>query len=1635
MNEDRKNTLLIQARDLIAKLKKENESLKRSDEPIAIIGLSCEFPGARTVSDFWQMLVDGREGVGDIPKNRWDIDAYYNADPSVPGKMNTRRGGFISDIDTFDCTFFGISPKEAKYLDPQQRLLLTHTWNALEDAGIAPGTLSGSDTGVFIGLTTHDYNDLIIRNGTLEAINAYIGTGNAFSTASGRISYFLGLEGPNMAIDTACSSSLVALNEACERLERGECRLALVGGANALLNPEIFINCCKAGMLSPDGKCKTFDKNADGYVRGEGCGVVVLKRLSHALADNDRILAVIKASGINQDGASSGLTVPNGQSQEHLLSRVLSESGVESNEIDYLECHGTGTSLGDPIEVHALGQVYGKNRTSPLYLGSVKTNIGHLEAAAGVAGLIKIVLSLHAENIPANLNFHHLNPQIQMDFPGQIMTETHSWPRDDKPRRAALSSFGFSGTNAHVILEEAPEPKARDEELVLPERWLFVLSAKSRSSLEKLVAAYRSFLATTDDLLADICYTATVGRDHFKYRLTIRASDKEELLAGLGDKALVFHEVPISDERVDTGDLESAYLQGKQIDWARYYMPYVKALRKVALPTYQFDKLRYWLEIKPTQAEFSEELYPAFYQAVWTPANLDLPINNSMSATSEYVLISSSKNLPAIESKLNHLTKIVATINEPQTFDAPKTAELFHDTNLFIYYCDADVEQLMDELLNVQHITKQLIALNYDKPLLFISNRNSLIGQCILGAIKSLRKEYPYWALHYVEGDLLQDDSLWQQIFLLTAFKELTLRVDKQLLSEQLIPCSETMISTTKSTNKIKNKVYFITGGNGELGQYLIEQLLQLGVKYIVAVGRHAKPLPWSSAIEQLLSAKNTLLYRQCDIVQLADLEHVLTDLATSIPPITSIIHAAGTLNDKSWITTTKDELQQIVAGKALGALNLHKATNSLNLTDFILISSLAAVIGNKGQVAYASANAFLNALSAIRLAQGKPSLCFNLGPVKNTGFFKHNEQQISRELRTQGVAPLEKKSLFNLVLLTTNLSHLIYACLDPERIKALNSTSSNTAIHAATNLPITTVETPNETILDINANSLLEIAQNILQANQNELSSIEDDWFKVGMDSIMAAQITHKINKTYPLAKVQLPDLFSYPSAVKLAEILTERCSVNPAPEATKSSLSRNIPLSMQQQELKKSMTQIATEPELPVANHNPYQTNHLWQLSVQQIRIWRHIQEKPDNPAYRITSFMEIFGSLDVDALEKSIHIVIKRHAMLRCSFHTYLDTTFQFCHDKVPFTLQFLDLSDVAVSQQKLRINQVLEEVSQHQFDVTKASLLESRLIKCTDQQYTWTLSLSHLLSDGISSLIILQDILHYYALNLKGTTEAPSEEAVPYQAFIDWQLASFVNGRGQKYISYWQDKLHNYKPPQLPTDKAIPKRALTVGSRERVEILPEDLKKLRKLAQENQLTLANLLLAAYGLLLTRFSQTDHAFITMLCSGRELEQFRTTVGNVSNELPLIINFAPHATFISMIKQLQDDLVNSLDYQYFQPEQIAELGLPVPDVSFDFQHLSLSRIDTGFTIQPLSLEQVDLPLWGSNPRKLSLKFNCTNELSGYIKYRRDLYEEETIKLLCKQYVMILRQLIGNPEIKCGDLIMTFPRDKVCVN
>ena len=546
------NKLALLAAELHERLEAEQSAAR---QPIAIIGVGCRLPGGGdSLETFAEMLAKGTDAIEEVETFRWDAKTLYDPDPDAPGKTSSRWGGFLKNIDLFDPGFFGISPREAQRLDPQHRMLLETSWEAFERACIAPSALAGSNTGVFVGLSNNDYGAMLLSMPD-DSIDAYTASGAAHSVAAGRLSYFYGLKGPSMAIDTACSSSGVAIHLACQSLRHRECDLALAGGVNLLLSAQTTIALSKSRMLAADGRCKTFSAEADGFVRSEGCGILVLKRLTDAIEEGDRIVGVIRGTACNQDGRSSGLTAPNGPSQEAVIRAAMKDAGVTAADVGYVETHGTGTALGDPIEVGALANVFAKGRredAASVAIGSVKANVGHLESAAALAGVIKVLGAFAKQEIPPQLHASRLNPRIAWEtLPFVISEEARAWNGEGRKRVAGVSSFGFSGTNVHLVLEAPPEDGLSRRNANRP-CYCLPISAKSDAALIELCRLYRSLLDSDPGMsIADLCYCAGTGRSHFTHRFAAVVRSVEEARTILGNCLADFN----SDQDCQRGDV------------------------------------------------------------------------------------------------------------------------------------------------------------------------------------------------------------------------------------------------------------------------------------------------------------------------------------------------------------------------------------------------------------------------------------------------------------------------------------------------------------------------------------------------------------------------------------------------------------------------------------------------------------------------------------------------------------------------------------------------------------------------------------------------------------------------------------------------------------------------------------------------------------------------------------------------------------------------------------------------------------------------------------------------------------------------------------------------------------------------
>jgi acyl transferase domain-containing protein/acyl carrier protein len=1160
---------------------------------IAIIGMGCRLPGGVCSPEaFWGLLRDGIDAISEVPPDRWNVDSYYHPDPDHPGTIVTRYGGFVDGVEQFDAVFFGISPREARQLDPQQRLLLEVCWETLEHAGVPPSSLLGTQTGVFIGISTNDYLQRLNRR--VEEIDAYLGTGNALSLAANRLSYTFGLEGPSLAIDTACSSSLVAIHQACQSLRSGESDIAIGGGVNLLLDPTVSINHSRAHMLAPDGRCKAFSAAADGMVRAEGCGLVLLKRLSDALRDGDSILAIIRGSAVNQDGRTSGLTVPNGPAQQRVIRRALQQAALEPAAVSYVEAHGTGTPLGDPIEADALTAVFAGTRKC-LTVGSVKTNIGHLESAAGVAGMMKIVLALQHRMIPAHLHCETLNPHLDWTgSPLRIPSTTEHWPAESGPRRAGVSSFGFGGTNAHVILEEAPPPKSR--KMPAWSRYLLPLSAKTETALRDLARRYVVYLETTTDYPADICYTAACGRDHFVQRLAVLgdtlAALQARLNAWLGGKpdgdvwsgsaasaettSQVQNHTPqaASADPSNWADLAASYVRGVGPDWAACY--HGLKLRRVLLPGHPFERQTY--SVDPPTAAVSR---PQCYRLHWT-VEPELPLLPPHLSDHWLILADGKGWGEALAAELEGHGGRCTLVYRAPTESGHRS--LAADDNKALH-------ALLDEAGTLRGVV-HLWSLDSPSPSVLDANnlldaqRHSLGSVLHLAqALNDLPQPPRLWLLSraaqaVVPGDRLEglaQSTLWGLgRSLALEFSRLwggllDLPVESPTPQYAAAVCAALYGPAEDSQRALRagrfhvprlrlwaperrrtvtvraDASYLITGGFGSLGRQLGRWLVQHGARNLWLLGRRgATDAEARAYLEELYRLGVTTQVGAVDVADATALTAQLAEWQRIGPPLRGVVHAAGLNAQTPLATLDWPAFATVLAPKLQGTWTLQHNTAALDLDFFAVCSSIAGLWGAKEQASYCAANAFLDGFAAYRQAQGQAALSINWGPLSDSAMVN---EAAAAELRSYGIypTPLARSTAELLPLLSDGAAQVAYVAADWARFVPLYQSRCATGFFST--LPISSlaptigrpevavkaaVQTDWPTAL---RTWLTEQLSSTLGLTPQQLDA-DVPLPSLGLDSLMAVELRNRLQRQLG-REVPLPDLLGDMSLNDLVAIL----------------------------------------------------------------------------------------------------------------------------------------------------------------------------------------------------------------------------------------------------------------------------------------------------------------------------------------------------------------------------------------------------------------------------------------------------------------------------------------------------------------
>ena len=1143
------------------------ERTQDNSQKIAIIGMSGRFPGANNIREFWSNLENGIDSVVDVPKNRWNIDAHYSPSLKAKGKVYTNQLGAVADIDAFDSLFFNLSPVEAECMDPQSRLFLQEAWRAFEDAGYTPEKLAGSQCGSYVGIMQNDYGQMLYEHHDYKG-SAQTALGNSSAIFAARMAYILNLKGPAVAIDTACSSSLVAAHMAMMALKTHEIDMALVGGATLYLGVGGYQRMCDAGMLSPSGKCFSFDARADGFVPGEAVTAVILKRLDDAIRDNDPIYGVIIGSGLNQDGKTNGITAPSVASQIELQRNIYQRFKIDPSTISYVETHGTGTKLGDPIEMEALMDVYGQHTEQRQYcaIGSVKSNVGHTSAAAGLVSLQKVLLSMkHRQLVPS---LHYQTPNEHIDFtnsPFYVNTELKAWTTSPhEPRRAAINSFGFSGTNAHMVIEEYQRgdvaqhnPKAPVNELLM-----IPMSAKKPEQLFELALQLQRFLMNSQTNLLDLAYTLQIGRQAMLHRVVFVVSNLHELIeklaafsSGIQDIDNVFHgkvaknksttHLLYLDEDMQQGirqwifkrklrQLAEIWVEGFELDWSLFYTE--QSCMRISLPTYPFSREKHWftsltsevtsrivLEEAPiSKIETHQNRLFAHYQ--WHVKPIDESKRLQSSPQTTLFMVDFPEHI--VSQIKNKLMASVEVMYSP-TASHPGECALQMFTDVFF--------KVKEWLKEKKEDHAQFIIVVPELPLSCIYA--SLVSLLKVAALENTRFSGKLIQFSLSEEQDANFVAKHLQHEILDAKGDTHIRYGRENARE--IRCLvESKRETIDSSTMIKEGgVYWLTGGLGGLGKIFARHFASLQNVTLILSGRSELTAENQIFMDELCGSGANVEYFQVDVSDKQQVKQTVLQIKQRFNQLNGIVHAAGVIHDALIHKKERCEIRAVWQAKVDGIIHIDEATQFEPLDFMVLFSSIASVLGNIGQADYSGANAFLDEFAAFRNQQvqtgirsGKTlSINWPLWRDGGMGVDKQTELWFERRAGIVSLATSQGLMAFDEALMRDHDSLLVVGG-DLEKIRHyLAIQPRQTPQKKSEETSVEHVDTVQE--------SVRQLCSDLLKINAHELE-LDLDFSEYGMDSILMMSMLNKLEEKYH-QPVEPSVIIDYPTIRTLSDYL----------------------------------------------------------------------------------------------------------------------------------------------------------------------------------------------------------------------------------------------------------------------------------------------------------------------------------------------------------------------------------------------------------------------------------------------------------------------------------------------------------------
>lgn len=1185
-------------RDLRTRLAAAEASIRQ--EPIAIVGMAFRFPGAGSDPDqLWKMFAEGRDAIGPVPADRWNGEDFFAPDPASPGKINTAKGAFLDEVRRFDAAFFDITPREAARMDPQQRLFLETAWHALEDAGLPMEQIAGTGTGVFVGIHNHssDYQSMQFEN--LETLDAWSATGTAHDMIAGRLAYWLDLHGPAIAVNTACSSSLAAVHLACRSLRAGDCTTAVAAGVNLLLSPGSSIAVSQLQLLSPDGHCHTFDARAQGMGRGEGCGVVVLRKLSAAQQAGDRVLAVIRGSAMNQDGRTNGLTAPNGLAQQRVIRSALAEAGIQGAKVGYIETHGTGTALGDPIEVEAIAAVVtGGARPSPCTLGAVKANLGHLEGAAGIAGLIKAVMVLRRRWLPPVANLQQLNPHLAVDGTGLEIPRIGRVWQANHPRIAGVSSFGWSGTNVHLVLEEAAAAGSATSH---QRSWPVVVSAQTPEALRQMAENFAERLdsaASTE--LAAISYTSTIRRTAHTCRIAVQGSQPQEVARQLRQRIID----PDFRNRSQEAKQDEGLLRwecGGDMDWSAFFP---EPIPIVDLPLYPFQGREHWIEEKQAPrasqlaiqdspgSEPSRDFAPDdwLYSVELVAKDLEVRPTPGSQDRAAWVLLGRETELgrqlaSAVRSRGEELVEaFLQRADQQEDLRGKWLAEIVSRCSgkgprYVVYFPEHDAPSaLTAEALGM---VQALLPCSESAQLWFVTelpklatDTDRLAPSALHGFTRVAGLEHPSRVGGVIAADSGSALQLCEEIDGDASDDNVLLRAGRRFVPR----LHRDRFGRREPLQLREDRSYMVTGAFGAIGMDVAAWMVAAGARHLVLAGRRDPSVMGKPEMLERLDAWRAAGIEVrtcvCDVADASQVAEILADVDARGSPLAGMIHAAAHMRFSSVERATLEDVHDVFRAKLEGAQVLDRCTRARTLDFFVLFSSAAATIGLRNGAIYAAANSALQGVVEERRALGLPALCVEWGSwisehadaqralIENSGLISMQSQlalsglgALIQEGRARGVLADVDWQILGPALALRGRDALVSSVLGEADEQARGNGDPGASAWVDSLRAVSAAEQW-EHLLDLVGSE----ARGVFGMRPEDSLQEDRGLFAMGMDSLMAVRLKRRLEERTGL---RLPGTvtLTYPTLAALAGYLQNRLfgedsGVAPSPVRTASNL-----------------------------------------------------------------------------------------------------------------------------------------------------------------------------------------------------------------------------------------------------------------------------------------------------------------------------------------------------------------------------------------------------------------------------------------------------------------------------------------------